>query len=107
MFQKTIILPDDLDGKSWKRSACRWVVIDEDWYVPMVLDSYMWYYKLPGWWMEWDEDKIESFKREIQRFEKLSRKIKIGNKLIIVLFEKLSQNERIILLKKKLKEVLN
>ena len=65
MFEKTIILPDDLEGKLWKRSACRWVVIDEDWYVPMILDSYMRYYKLPGWWMEWDEDRIESFKREI------------------------------------------
>ena len=34
-------------------------------------------------------------------------RIRIGNKLIIVLFEKLSLNERIILLKKKLIEVIN
>ena len=65
MFEKTIVLSEDLDGKAWKRSACRWVVIDDKWMIPLVYDSYMRYYKLPGWWMEWEEDKIESFRREI------------------------------------------
>ena len=66
MFDKTIIIPEDLPGKSGKRIACRWVVIDDDWNIPLIFDSYMNYYKLPGWWMEWDEDKITSFMREIE-----------------------------------------
>ena len=54
----------------WKtkgfRAACRWVVIDENGQIPLLFDSCKKYYKLPGWWMEWDEDKIEAFRREIR-----------------------------------------
>lgn len=54
----------------WKtkgfRAACRWVVIDENGQVPLLFDSCKKYYKLPGWWMEWEEDKIEAFRREIR-----------------------------------------
>ena len=52
----------------WKtkgfRVACRWVVIDENGQIPLLFDSYKKYYKLPGWWMEWEEDKAETFRRE-------------------------------------------
>lgn len=54
----------------WKtkgfRVACRWVVIDENGQIPLLFDGCKKYYKLPGWWMEWDEDKIEAFRREIR-----------------------------------------
>ena len=54
----------------WKtkgfRAACRWVVIDENGQVPLIFDSYKKWYKLPGWWIEWDESKIETFRREIK-----------------------------------------
>jgi len=65
MFEKTIYIPESTSDKVWKRTACRWVVVDDNGQIPLVYDSYMRYYKLPGWWMEWEEDKIESFKREI------------------------------------------
>jgi ADP-ribose pyrophosphatase YjhB (NUDIX family) len=41
-------------------------VIDENYQIPLLFDSYKRYYKLPGWWMEWEEDKIEAFRREIK-----------------------------------------
>ena len=54
----------------WKtkgfRVACRWVVIDENGQIPLLFDGCKKYYKLPGWWMEWEEDKIEAFRREIK-----------------------------------------
>lgn len=54
----------------WKtkgfRVACRWVVIDENGQIPLLFDGCKKYYKLPGWWMEWEEDKIEAFRREIR-----------------------------------------
>ena len=65
MFSKTIIIPESDNERSGRRIACRWVVVDDQGQIPLIYDSYMWYYKLPGWWMEWQEDKIESFRREI------------------------------------------
>ena len=54
----------------WKtkgfRAACRWVVIDENGQLPLIFDGYKKWYKLPGWWIEWDESKIETFKREVR-----------------------------------------
>ena len=54
----------------WKtkgfRVACRWGVIDENGQIPLLFDGCKKYYKLPGWWMEWEEDKIEAFRREIR-----------------------------------------
>ncbi len=41
-------------------------MIDENYQIPLLFDSYKRYYKLPGWWMEWEEDKIEAFRREIK-----------------------------------------
>lgn len=65
-FEKTFIV----SKLSWKtnvfRAACRWVVIDENWQVPLIFDSYKKWYKLPWWWIEWDESKIETFRREIK-----------------------------------------
>jgi len=54
----------------WKtngfRAACRWVVIDENGQIPLLFDSCRKYYKLPWWWIEWDENKAEAFRREIR-----------------------------------------
>ncbi len=65
-FEKTFTA----SGLPWKtkgfREACRWVVIDENCQIPLLFDSCKRYYKLPGWWMEWEEDKIEAFRREIR-----------------------------------------
>ena len=64
-FEKTFKTPE-VPWKSTFRTACRWVVIDEDGKIPLLFDSYKRYYKLPWWWMEWNEDKIETFRREVR-----------------------------------------
>jgi len=65
-FEKIIIA----SNLSWKekgfRSACRWVVIDDNGELPLLFDSCKKYYKLPWWWIEWYENKIEAFRREIR-----------------------------------------
>ena len=65
-FKKTFTVSE----LPWKnkgfRAACRWVVIDENGQIPLIFDSYKKWYKLPWWWVEWDESKIETFRREIK-----------------------------------------
>ena len=65
-FEKIIIA----SNLPWKekgfRSACRWVVIDDNGELPLLFDSCKKYYKLPWWWIEWNENKIEAFRREIR-----------------------------------------
>ena len=65
MFEKTFEVPET-PWKSGSRIACRWVMIDENGQIPMLFVSRENFYKLPGWWMEWDEDKIETLKREVK-----------------------------------------
>lgn len=65
MFEKTFEVPET-PWKSGSRIACRWVIIDENGQIPMLFVSRENFYKLPGWWREWDEDKIETLKREIK-----------------------------------------
>lgn len=65
-FEKTIIISQPLPWPKRFRSACRWVVIDENGQIPLLFDSYKKWYKLPGWWMEWDENKIHALRREVE-----------------------------------------
>ena len=65
MFEKIFEVPE-APWKSSSRTACRWVIIDENGMTPLLFVSRENYYKLPGWWMEWDEDKIETLKREVK-----------------------------------------
>lgn len=65
-FEKTIIMSQPLSWPKRFRSACRWVVIDENGQIPLLFDSCKKWYKLPGWWMEWDENKIDSLRREVE-----------------------------------------
>ncbi len=65
-FEKTIIISEPLWEPKRFRFACRWVVIDENGQIPLLFDSYKKWYKLPWWWVEWDEDKIETLGREIR-----------------------------------------
>ncbi len=65
-FEKTFIVSELLWKTKGFRAACRWVVIDENGKVPLIFDSYKKWYKLPGWWMEWNEDKIHALMREIE-----------------------------------------
>ncbi len=46
------------------RESCRAVVFNEDWLIPLIFVSKRNYHKLPGWWIEPNEDKIEALKRE-------------------------------------------
>ena len=65
MFEKIFKAPE----VSWKfgfRVACRWVIIDENGQIPLIFDSYKKYYKLPWWWVEWDENRVETFRREVK-----------------------------------------
>ena len=64
-FEKTFKSPE-VPWKDGFRMACRWVIIDENGQIPLLFDSYKKYYKLPWWWMEWEEDKIEALKREVK-----------------------------------------
>ena len=63
MFERTFKSPE-VPWKDGFRMACRWVIIDENGQIPLLFDSYKRYYKLPWWWIEWEEDKIEAFRRE-------------------------------------------
>ena len=65
-FEKTFISSELPWKTSGFRAACRWVVIDKDGQIPLIFDSYKKYYKLPWWWIEGEEDKIEAFRREIR-----------------------------------------
>ena len=65
MFEKTFKAAE-LKRKPGFREACRGVLIDEKGQIPLLFVSRENYYKLPGWWMEWDEDKIETLKREVK-----------------------------------------
>ena len=65
MFERTFKAAE-LKRKPGLRQACRWVLIDENGKIPLLFVSRENYYKLPGWWMEWDEDKIETLKREVK-----------------------------------------
>lgn len=52
----------------WKkkiREACRAVVFDNENLIPIIFMSKKNYHKLPGGWVEWNEDKIETLKREL------------------------------------------
>ena len=65
-FEKTFTVSESPWKTNGFRAACRWVVIDENDQIPLIFDSYKKWYKLPWWWMEWDESKIETFRREIK-----------------------------------------
>lgn len=65
-FEKTFTVSKLLWKTKGFRAACRWVVVDENGQVPLIFDSYKKWYKLPWWWIEWDESKIETFRREIK-----------------------------------------
>lgn len=52
----------------WKkkvRESCRAVVFDDKGLIPIIFMSKKNYHKLPGGWVEWSEDKIETLKREL------------------------------------------
>lgn len=65
MFKKTFKAVE-LPWKTGLRKACRWVLIDEDGNIPLLFVSRDNYHKLPWWWMEWDEDKIQTLRREVR-----------------------------------------
>ena len=65
MFEKTFKAAE-LSWEGGLRKACRWVIIDENGKIPLLFVSKKKYHKIPWWWMEWDEDKITSFMREIE-----------------------------------------
>lgn len=46
------------------REACRIVIFDKDNLMPLLYVSKDNYHKLPWWWIEWSEEKIEALKRE-------------------------------------------
>lgn len=65
-FSKTFMLPEDWEHTSkTTRKACRGVVIDENNLMPLLFVGKENYHKLPWWGIEWDEEKIETFKREV------------------------------------------
>lgn len=61
---KTFILPEDWAWPKRTREACRAIVFDQDNLMPLIFVSKKNYHKLPGWWIEWNEDKIVALKRE-------------------------------------------
>lgn len=67
-FHKIFTLPEEWEHthitKTY-RKACRGIVLDKDSLIPLLFVGKDNYHKLPWWWIEWDEDKIEAFKREI------------------------------------------
>lgn len=63
---KTFILPKDWDWPKITREACRAIVFDENNLMPLIFVSKKNYHKLPGWWIEWNEDKITALKREFK-----------------------------------------
>ena len=65
LFEKAFKVPE-VPWKSGFRKACRWVIIDKNGQIPLLFDSYKKYYKLPWWWIEWKEDKVEAFRREVK-----------------------------------------
>lgn len=65
MFEKTFKAAE-LSWEGGLRKACRWVIIDENGKIPLLFVSKKKYHKIPWWWMEWDEDKIETLRREIK-----------------------------------------
>ena len=66
IFEKIFTLPEEWENTTKTyRKACRGIVLDKDNLMPLL---FVWkdnYHKLPWWWIEWDEEKIEAFKREI------------------------------------------
>ena len=64
VFEKIFEVPET-PWKEGLRKACRGVLIDENCQIPLLFVSRENYYKLPWWWMEWDEDKIETLRREV------------------------------------------
>lgn len=63
---KKFILPDDtISGKLITREACRAVIFDENNMMPLLFATKGNYHKLPGWWIEPDEDKIMGLTREL------------------------------------------
>lgn len=62
---KTFVLPEEpTETKKRTREACRAIVFDKDNLMPLIFVSKKNYHKLPGWWIEWNEDKIVTLKRE-------------------------------------------
>lgn len=62
---KTFVLPNHwVWNKKEFRESCRAVVFDDDGLIPLIFVSKRNYHKLPGWWIEPNEDKIEALKRE-------------------------------------------
>ena len=64
VFEKIFEVPET-PWKEGLRKACRGVLIDEYGQIPLLFVSRENYYKLPWWWMEWNEDKIETLRREV------------------------------------------
>lgn len=65
-FQKIFTLPEEWeDTTKTYRKACRGIVLDENKLIPLLFVGKDNYHKLPWWGIEWDEEKIEAFKREI------------------------------------------
>lgn len=66
-FHKTFTLPEEWEGTTKTyRKACRGIILDENNLLPLI---FVWkdnYHKLPWWWIEWDEEKIQALKREIR-----------------------------------------
>lgn len=79
---KTFILPEDWDWSKRTREACRAIVFDENNLMPLIFVSKKNYHKLPGWWIEWNEDKIEALKRELK--EEAWCDIEVTNEIWIV-----------------------
>lgn len=65
-FLKIFTLPEDWEHTSQTtRKACRGIVVDESNIMPLLFVGQDNYHKLPWWGIEWDEEKIEAFKREV------------------------------------------
>lgn len=67
-FHKIFTLPEEWEHKhitKTYRKACRGIVLDKDSFIPLLFVGKDNYHKLPWWWIEWNENKIEAFKREI------------------------------------------
>ena len=64
---KIFKIPEDdqkLNNQNRVREACRIVLFDENNLMPILFASKENYHKLPWWWIEWKEEKIEALKRE-------------------------------------------
>ncbi len=84
---KTLQLPEDptREGEKTFREACRMVAFDEEGLLPMIFSGRGNYHKLPGGWVDENEDKIDALKREM--LEETWCEVEITTELGIIIEE--------------------